>query len=153
MLDNRQGRSMSVYSSRLNGVHHGLNRKFGVRPHRRQQRRCSVSHKLLYQAVSKVTAVPGISRVIQQSVWNIVCGHIQRANPGNTAVVMYSTIFGDIAPCKPLKVYRRFGGPSTPSWSKNKPLKKQISCHLLRFLLGLSFDPEDGDDMFLRNVG
>jgi hypothetical protein len=58
MLDNKQGRSMSVYSCRLNGVHHGLNRKFGVRPHCRQQRRCSLSHKLLYQAVSKVTAFP-----------------------------------------------------------------------------------------------
>lgn len=53
MLDNK-----SVYSCRLNGVHHGLNRKFGVRPHCRQQRRCSLSHKLLYQAVSKVTAFP-----------------------------------------------------------------------------------------------
>lgn len=58
MLDNKQERSMSVYSCRLNGVHHGLNRKFGVRPHCRQQRRCSLSHKLLYQAVSKVTAAP-----------------------------------------------------------------------------------------------
>jgi hypothetical protein len=28
-----------------------------------------------------------------------------------------------------------------------------VTCFLLGFLLGLFFDPEDGSDMFLRNVG
>jgi hypothetical protein len=39
----------------------------------------------------------------------------------------------------------------------NKPGKKAVSfcaCYLIHagFLLGLFFDPEDGSDMFLRNV-
>jgi hypothetical protein len=40
------------------------------------------------------------------------------------------------------------------SGSKNKPSKKP-ACYLLHagFLLGLFFDPEDGRDMFLQNVG
>jgi hypothetical protein len=45
-----------------------------------------------------------------------------------TAVVMKSTIFWDIKPCSPLSVNRRF-------------------------LLNLFLDPEDGGDVFLRNVG
>jgi hypothetical protein len=28
-----------------------------------------------------------------------------------------------------------------------------VTCFHAGFLLGLSFDPEDGDDIFLRNVG
>jgi hypothetical protein len=47
----------------------------------------------------------------------------------NTDIIM-SYIFWDIRPCNPLKV-------------------KQ-SC---RLLLGIFFDPEDGGDMFLQNVG
>jgi hypothetical protein len=43
------------------------------------------------------------------------------------SVRMKTTIFWDMTPCSPLKVSRRF-------------------------LLWLFFDPEDGDDMFLRNV-
>jgi hypothetical protein len=56
-----------------------------------------------------------------------------------TAVVMKSSIFWDITPCSPLNVIPGFGG----------------TCHLLQagFLLGLSFSPEDGGDMFLPNVG
>jgi hypothetical protein len=49
-----------------------------------------------------------------------------------TAVVMKSTIFWDITLCSPLKVNRR--------------------CFHAVFLLSLFFDPEDGGDMFLRNV-
>jgi hypothetical protein len=32
--------------------------------------------------------------------------------------------------------------------------KSSSACHLIRagFTVGLFFDPEDGDDMFLRNV-
>jgi hypothetical protein len=47
-------------------------------------------------------------------------------------------IFWDITPCGPLKVNRRFG--------------ENVACHLLHagFLLGLFFDPEDGDKMDFR---
>jgi hypothetical protein len=42
--------------------------------------------------------------------------------------------------------------------SKNTPSKKpaitkQETSVIAGFLLGLIFDPEDGGDMFLRNVG
>jgi hypothetical protein len=56
-----------------------------------------------------------------------------------TPVVMKSSIFWDIKPCSPLKVNRRFGGT--------------YRLHLQGFLLGLFFDPEDEDHMFLRNPG
>jgi hypothetical protein len=41
------------------------------------------------------------------------------------------------------------------SESKNKPSKQSSACYLLHagFLLDLLFDPEDGGDMFLQNVG
>jgi hypothetical protein len=53
-----------------------------------------------------------------------------------TAVVMKSSNFWDITPCSPLKV-------------------NCSACHLLShwFLVRLILDPEDGGDMFLRNVG
>jgi hypothetical protein len=61
--------------------------------------------------------------------------HIQRVGlEVFTAVVMKSIIFWDMAPCTPLS----FDRPAT--------------C-LLAGLLKLFFDPEDGGDMFLRNVG
>jgi hypothetical protein len=56
--------------------------------------------------------------------------------------------------------FRRNMSPPS-SGSKNKPGAKQgsgssgYSCHLLQagFFLGLFVNPEDGGDMFLRNVG
>jgi hypothetical protein len=52
-----------------------------------------------------------------------------------TAVVIKSSIFWDIMPCIP--------GKLISSW------------YLLHagFLIGLIFDPDDGGDMLLRNIG
>jgi hypothetical protein len=50
-------------------------------------------------------------------------------------------------------IYKPEGPWSQPTGS-NQPISKQGACCLLRvcFLFGLLFDPEHGDDMFLRNV-
>jgi hypothetical protein len=62
-----------------------------------------------------------------------------------TALFMKSTIFRDITPCSPFKVNRRFGGTYR--------LHLLATCFHAGFLLILFFDPEDGGDMLLRNVG
>jgi hypothetical protein len=46
--------------------------------------------------------------------------------------------------------WKNISAPS--SLSKNKPSRQQASV-FAGFLLGLIFDPEDGDDMFQRNFG
>jgi hypothetical protein len=60
-------------------------------------------------------------------------------------VALKSSVFWDITPCGALKVKRPFGGTK----------EKNSAGYLLHagFLLALFFDPVDGDDMFLRNVG
>jgi hypothetical protein len=90
-------------------------------------------------------------------------------------VVLKSSIFWDIPLCSPLKVNRRFGGTCCLI---RGALSKQTGCYLphagflfglffdseeaagamlatcfiLICFLGLSFNPEDGDDIYLRNV-
>jgi hypothetical protein len=63
----------------------------------------------------------------------------------------------DITPFQPVENKPTFrGNMSSPSRSQGEADNKQSSaCCLLHayFLLGLSFDPEDGGDLFLRNVG
>jgi hypothetical protein len=80
-----------------------------------------------------------------------------------TTVVMKSSSFWDITPCSPLKVNRRFGGTCClhlqgrrikarkryEAVSKYRTAEIAISF----WFLGLFFDPEDGGDMYLRNVG
>jgi hypothetical protein len=67
--------------------------------------------------------------------WFIIC-----AKNTHGKAALKSTIFWDITPCSPLKVSRRFGALLATSFHA-------------RFLLALFFDPEDGGDMFLRNIG
>jgi hypothetical protein len=71
-----------------------------------------------------------------------------------TAVVIKSTIFWDITPCSPLSVNRRFGGTHRFHLQgvKNKQVASLPAFSLFSFSANF-FDPEDGDDMFLRNVG
>jgi hypothetical protein len=59
-----------------------------------------------------------------------------------TAVPMKNSAFWDITLCSLLKINRRYGGMC------------HFGCCLLHagFLVGLIFDPEDGGDIFLRNV-
>jgi hypothetical protein len=68
-----------------------------------------------------------------------------------TAVV----IFWDITPCSPLKVNRRFGGTCRLHLQGRiiSQARNQQESRSARYLLRLFFDPEDGGDMFLRNVG
>jgi hypothetical protein len=62
-----------------------------------------------------------------------------------TAVVMKSATFWDITLCSKLEVNRHFRG------TYRLHLRGRISQ--ARNELGLFFDPEDADDVFLRNVG
>jgi hypothetical protein len=67
-----------------------------------------------------------------------------------------STVFWDITPCSPLRVNRRFGGTYRLHLQgrKNKFRKKsrESRCTLVSCWTYF-FNPEDGGDMFLRNVG
>jgi hypothetical protein len=56
-----------------------------------------------------------------------------------TIMIMKSSLFWDIILCNPLKLNQYFRG----------------TCSLLQvgFLFSISFNPEDGGNMFLQNVG
>jgi hypothetical protein len=55
---------------------------------------------------------------------------------------MKNFIYWNITPCGPFKVNRRFGG-----------IFLLATCFHSSFLLDLFFGPEDGGDVFIRNVG
>jgi hypothetical protein len=63
-----------------------------------------------------------------------------------TAVIKKSTVFWDITPCSQWKVKGRFGG------TYRLHLQDQRISRA-RNQLDLFFNPEDGGDMFLLNVG
>jgi hypothetical protein len=77
-----------------------------------------------------------------------------------TETVMKSSIFWDITPCSPLNVNRRFGGTCRFRLLGRRESQARISVksggkqHYFHagFLLGLFLEPEDGRNMFLRNV-
>jgi hypothetical protein len=70
-------------------------------------------------------------------------------------IYMKSFIFWNITPCIPLKVNRRFGGTCRFHLQDRRicQTRNQHEAHSKKSLLGLFFDPEDGGDLFLRNVG
>jgi hypothetical protein len=65
-----------------------------------------------------------------------------------TALILKSIIFWDVTLCRLLCCNRRFGGTYLE--------EEHSACHLLTLLVLaeiIFFDPEDGGDMFLRNIG
>jgi hypothetical protein len=68
-----------------------------------------------------------------------------------TAVVMIVDIFWDIAPCSSYGK-RRYGGTYHPHLRGRKSAEQGIGFLGQQFPGRLIFDPEDGNDPFLRNV-
>jgi hypothetical protein len=68
-------------------------------------------------------------------------------------LVLKNSVLWDIMPCNPMKVSCCFG--SSIFKAETEPNKKRALSRRSRpdFLLGLFFYPEDGSDMFIRNVG
>jgi hypothetical protein len=60
-----------------------------------------------------------------------------------------SIIFWDISPCSPLSFNRRFG----ETYRLNLQGKRNRFRKTIKQAGGKQVDPEDGGDMFLRNVG
>jgi hypothetical protein len=92
-----------------------------------------ITHLSSYRSTLYSLANDGIvkySRPHEETCWQF---HL------TTELIMNNSKFWYITPCGPLKVNRRFGG----------------TCYIFHagFLLGSFFDPEDGSDMFLWNVG
>jgi hypothetical protein len=69
-----------------------------------------------------------------------------------TAVTMKPSIFWDITPCSQMKVNQRFGGACCLYLQGRLISRASYLLHFL-LLLGLRFNPESRDDMFLPNSG
>jgi hypothetical protein len=67
-----------------------------------------------------------------------------------------SSVLCDLTPCNPLKVSRRFRGTCRLHLQRRRISQTRnqrgAGSKQAGLLLGLFFDPEDGDEMFLRNV-
>jgi hypothetical protein len=69
------------------------------------------------------------------------------------AVVMKSIIFWDMMPCSLLRCNRRFAGTCRLQLQGRKKKFQLATCLLAGSCWNVFFDPEDGGDTFLRNVG
>jgi hypothetical protein len=68
-----------------------------------------------------------------------------------STVVMKSSAFWDIMPCRPLKDGQCFRGTLSPEYAEQDTSMKAGGKQWI--LLLLLFDREDGSDMFLWNIG
>jgi hypothetical protein len=68
---------------------------------------------------------------------------------------MKSSFFWDMTPCSPLKINRLFGGTYRVHFQNRRKTKQKTKVKKVAagFLPYLFFDHENGDDIFLRNVG
>jgi hypothetical protein len=70
---------------------------------------------------------------------------------------MLSIIFWDVMKCSPVEIHDRFGGTYCLPLQNRRVSQQRVGgfvcCLLLAgYVLGLLFDPEDGDSTFPRNV-
>jgi hypothetical protein len=69
-----------------------------------------------------------------------------------TANSLKSIIFWDVTPCNLLICNRRFGGTYRLHLQGRREFQQEPACKQV-VLAEIFFDPEDGGDMFIRNVG
>jgi hypothetical protein len=77
------------------------------------------------------------------------CKCHSNAEKPSVYTVKKSTFFWYKMPCSPLKVNQRFGG----TYYIHLQEALLTTCVHAGISFGLFFDPEDGGDIFLRNVG
>jgi hypothetical protein len=91
------------------------------------------------------------------TITHLIVSQSQLCTLPTKCIYVNCSIFWDITPCSLVKVNRRFGGTYRLHLQGriSRARYQRIllaSCFHAGVLLGL-FDPEDGGDMFLRNVG
>jgi hypothetical protein len=70
-----------------------------------------------------------------------------------TAVDMKNSVFWDVLPCSPVKVNQCFGGIYCLHLQGLRVSQPRNQYETGSKMLYLFFDPEDGGDIFLQNVG
>jgi hypothetical protein len=79
------------------------------------------------------------------------CPISNKRNTIETRSSLKSSIFRDITRCSPMKVNLRFGGTCHLHF-QGRRICRARNPRESRWKAELCFDPEDGSDMFLRNV-